>query len=136
MHASGARTAYVCNTTTQPGQTDGFDAVTHVRELVRYLGEGRLDYVLLNTHVPAGEMIAAYRRDDVHYMPVTPEEVQQVKALGPIPIVGNFVEEGWQGKRALHKLDTIRHDPRKVATALQSLIAGGGVRTGVPLGAA
>ncbi len=136
VHASGARTAYVCNTTTQPGQTDGFDAVTHVRELVRYLGEGRLDYVLLNTHVPAGEMIAAYRRDDVHYMPVTPEEVQQVKALGPIPIVGNFVEEGWQGKRALHKLDTIRHDPRKVATALQSLIAGGGVRTGVPLGAA
>jgi len=136
VQASRARTAYVCNTTTQPGQTDGFDTVTHVRELRRYLGEGRLDYVLLNTHVPASETIAAYRQDDVHYMPVTPEEVQRVKALGPIPIVGNFVEEGWQGKRTLHKLDTIRHDPRKVATALQSLIAEGEVRTGCPQGAA
>jgi uncharacterized cofD-like protein len=118
-----ARTAYICNTTTQPGQTDGFDTVAHVREMLRYLGEGHLDYVLLNTQVPSEEMLEAYRRDEVHFMPVTPEEIRQVKALGPIPVVGNFVEEGWRGKRTLHKLDTIRHDPHKVATALQTLIA-------------
>jgi uncharacterized cofD-like protein len=117
-----ARTAYICNTTTQPGQTDGFDTVAHVREMLRYLGEGHLDYVLLNIQVPADEMIAAYRRDNVHFMPVTPEEIRQVRALGPIPVVGNFVEEGWGGKRTLHKLDTIRHDPHKLATALQALI--------------
>jgi len=117
-----ARTAYICNTTTQPGQTDGFDAVAHVQEVLRYLGGGHLDYVLLNTQVPAEEMIAAYRQDDVHFMPVTPEEIRRVKALGPTPVVGNFVEEDWRGKRALHKLDTIRHDPHKVATTLQSLV--------------
>ena len=117
-----AKTAYICNTTTQPGQTDGFDTVAHVREMLRYLGEGHLDYVLLNTQVPSEEMLAAYRRDEVHFMPVTPEEIRQVKALGPIPVVGNFVEEGWQGKRTLHKLDTIRHDPHKVAAALQALV--------------
>jgi 2-phospho-L-lactate transferase/gluconeogenesis factor (CofD/UPF0052 family) len=109
--------------TTQPGQTDDFDAVAHVQEVLRYLGEEHLDYVLLNVQVPADDMIEAYRRDDVHFMPVTPEEIRRVKALGPIPVVGNFVEEGWRGKRALHKLDTIRHDPHKVATALQSLVA-------------
>ncbi len=124
-----AKTAYVCNTTTQPGQTDGFDTVAHVQEVLRYLGEGHLDYVLLNTQVPADEVIAAYRRDDVHFMPVTPEEIRRVKALGPTPVVGNFVEEGWQEKRALHKLDTIRHDPHKVATALQALVAEGEVRS-------
>ena len=117
-----AKTAYICNTTTQPGQTDGFDAVAHVQEVLRYLGEEHLDYVLLNVQVPADDMIEAYRRDDVHFMPVTPEEIRRVKALGPIPVVGNFVEEGWRGKRALHKLDTIRHDPHKVATALRGLI--------------
>ncbi len=116
-----AKTVYICNTTTQPGQTDGFDAVAHVQEVLRYLGAGHLDYVLLNTQVPVDEMIAAYRQDDVHFMPVTPEEIRRVKALGPIPVVGNFVEEDWRGKRALHKLDTIRHDPHKVATTLQSL---------------
>ena len=117
-----AKAAYICNTTTQPGQTDGFDAVAHVQEVLRYLGAGHLDYVLLNTQVPTDEMIAAYRQDDVHFMPVTPEEIRRVKALGPIPVVGNFVEEDWRGKRALHKLDTIRHDPHKVATTLQSLV--------------
>lgn len=123
IKAARAKTAYLCNTTTQPGQTDGFDTVAHVREMLRYLGGGHLDYVLLNTQVPSEEMLAAYRRDEVHFMPVTPEEIRQVKALGSIPVVGNFVEEGWRGRRALHKLDTIRHDPHKVATALQSLVA-------------
>ncbi len=118
-----ARTAYICNTTTQPGQTDGLDAVAHVQEVLRYLGGGHLDYVLLNTQVPAEEMIAAYRQDNVHFMPVTPEEIRRVKALGSIPVVGNFVEEGWRGKRVLHKLDTIRHDPHKVAATLQGLVA-------------
>ncbi|MBI4736807.1 MAG: YvcK family protein [candidate division NC10 bacterium] len=122
IKATRAKTAYICNTTTQPGQTDGFDTVAHMREMLRYLGEGHPDYVLLNTQVPSEEMLAAYRRDEVHYMPVTPEEIRQVKALGSIPVVGNFVEEGWRGKRTLHKLDTIRHDPHRVATALRGLV--------------
>jgi uncharacterized cofD-like protein len=122
VRESRARTVYICNTTTQPGQTDGFDNVAHVREMVRYIGEGHLDYVLLNTHVPPDDMIAAYRQDDIHFMLVTAEEIRRIKALGPTPIVGNFVEQDWQGKRTLHKLDTIRHDPHKVATALQTLM--------------
>ncbi len=128
IQESRARIAYICNTTTQPGQTDGLDVVAHVREVLRYLGEGHLDYVLLNTQVPADEMIASYRLDGVHFMPVTPEEVRRIEALGPTPVVGNFVEEGWQGKRRLHKLDTIRHDPHKVATVLRTLIAETGAR--------
>ncbi len=123
-----ARTVYICNTTTQPGQTDGFDAVAHVREMLWYLGEGHLDYVLLNTQVPTDEMITSYGLDGVRFMPVTPEEIGEVRALGPVPIVGNFVEEGWRGKRMLHKLDTIRHDPYKVAAALQALVANTGAR--------
>ena len=117
------KTAYICNTTTQPGQTDGFDATAHVREVLRYLGDGHLDYALLNIQVPSQEVITAYRADDVHFMPVTPEEIRRVKALGPIPIVGKFVEDEWQGKRVLHKLDTIRHDARKVAAVLRGLVA-------------
>lgn len=120
------KTAYICNTSTQPGQTDGFSAGAHVREILRYLGDGQLDYVLLNIQAPSEDAVAAYRDDDVHFMPVTPEEIRLVKAQGPIPVIGNFVEDGWAGKRALHKLDTIRHDARKVATALKALVTDGG----------
>ena len=120
------KTVYVCNSTTQPGQTDGFDVVGHVQEILRYLGEGQLDYVLLNIQVPAADVVAAYRADEVHFMAVAAEEIQRVKALGPIPIVGDFVEADWRGKRSLHKLDTIRHDPQKLAASLQTLLLDGG----------
>jgi uncharacterized cofD-like protein len=128
LAVSAARTVYICNTTTQPGQTDGLDIVAHVEEVLRYLEDRRLDYVLLNIQAPREEMLAAYREDEVHFMPVTPEEVRRVRALGPIPVVGNFVEEGWQRKRRLHKLDTIRHDPHKVAMALRALTEDGCVQ--------
>ncbi len=120
--ASRARTAFICNTTTQPGQTDGLDIPAHVEEVLRYLGGRPLDYVLLNIQVPREEVLAAYREDEVHFMPVTPETIRRVKQIGPIPVVGNFVELGWRGKRVLHKLDTIRHDPARVAAALRGLI--------------
>ncbi len=119
--ASRAKKVYVCNTTTQPGQTDGFDPADHVQELLRYL-DGALDNVLVNAEVPPAEMVEAYERDGVRFMRVTPREVQRIRTLGPVPIVGDFLEEGWQGKRSLHKQDTIRHDPHKVAAALRGLV--------------
>jgi len=122
LRSARAKVVYVCNTTTQPGQTDGFDIVAHAERVLRQLGEGRLDYVLLNTQEPTTEMIDAYREDGVHFMPVTGADIERLRRLGPLPILGNFVETDWRGKRSLHKLDTIRHDPRKVATALQTLV--------------
>jgi uncharacterized cofD-like protein len=119
------KTVFVCNTTTQPGQTDGYDPAEHVRELSRYLGPGHLDYVLLNTQPPPPEALAAYAEDGVHYMPVTADQVGRIGAMGPVAVTGSLLEDDWQGKRALHKLDTIRHDPTKVAEALCGLAAGG-----------
>jgi len=121
LAASRSKKVYICNTTTQPGQTDGFEPAAHVQELLRYL-EGGLDHVLVNVEIPQSEMIEAYQRDGVHFMRVTPHEIQRIRALGPVPIVGDFLEEGWQGKRALHKQDAIRHDPHKVAAALRGLV--------------
>jgi uncharacterized cofD-like protein len=122
LRSARAKVVYICNTTTQPGQTDGFDIVAHAEQILRHLGAGHLDYVLLNTQDPATEMIAAYREDNVHFMSVTAADIERLRRLGPLPILGNFMETGWQGKRALHKLDTIRHDPHKVATVLQTLV--------------
>jgi uncharacterized cofD-like protein len=121
LGASRAKTVFICNTTTQPGQTDGLDPAAHVRELLRYL-DGRLDYVLLNSEAPGAAMIEAYARDGVRFMPVTAQDIRRIQEMGPTPVTGGLLEEGWRGKRALHKLDTIRHDPRKVAAALRGLV--------------
>ena len=40
---------YVCNVATQPGETDGFGLVEHVRALHNHIGPGLFDYVIYNT---------------------------------------------------------------------------------------
>src|SRR5262249_12612445 len=43
LQATRGQVAYICNTTTQPGQTDGYRAIDHVRRMVAALGPGALD---------------------------------------------------------------------------------------------
>ena len=61
--ARGACTVYVCNTTTQPGQTDGFTVYDHVAEIASYLGRQQLDYALVNTGLPPAHVAERHRRD-------------------------------------------------------------------------
>jgi uncharacterized cofD-like protein len=46
--ASRAKKIYICNIMTEPGETTGFQAGDHVREIVKYLGRDCLDYILLS----------------------------------------------------------------------------------------
>lgn len=45
---------YVCNVATQPGETDGYGVVEHVRALHNHIGQGLFDYVIYNSNL-AGE---------------------------------------------------------------------------------
>ncbi len=51
LAASSARVIFVCNTTTQPGQTDGMTVRDHVEVVSRLLGRTP-DHVLLNSELP------------------------------------------------------------------------------------
>ena len=48
IQASKAFKVYVCNMTTQPGETDGFDVQAHLQALEDHVGEGLIDLLLLN----------------------------------------------------------------------------------------
>jgi hypothetical protein len=71
-------------------------------------------------------MIKAYQRERISFIKPSQEEINRIKEMGIIPITGNFIERGWQGKRLLHKLDTIRHDPIRVRKALMKIFEEGG----------
>ena len=49
IDASKAKIMYVCNMTTQPGETDGFKVSDHVNLLNRYLGKKKIDIVIANS---------------------------------------------------------------------------------------
>ena len=48
VRVSKARKMYVCNSLTQPGETDDFTVSKHVEMLEKYLGEGAIDAVIAN----------------------------------------------------------------------------------------
>jgi uncharacterized cofD-like protein len=49
IRTSRAMKIYICNITTQPGETDGFDGYDHVNTLIEHVGEGLFGTVLCNS---------------------------------------------------------------------------------------
>ena len=45
---SNAKLMYVCNMVTQPGETDGFSVMDHIKMLNSYLGNHKIDVVIAN----------------------------------------------------------------------------------------
>ena len=59
--------------------------------------------------VGSPDMVAAYGADQVHFMPVTPEEIRRVKALGPMPVVGDLkVDQDGRASWFSHKSEEVR----------------------------
>lgn len=122
VRETAAFCVYICNTTTQPGQTDGYTASRHVEQVLAYLGEGNLDAVLLNTAPPLPSAIERLARDGVRVAPTTDGEIARIRALGVTPVLGHYTEELDEKRELWEKQDSIRHDPARVARALASLL--------------
>ncbi|MGH9840283.1 MAG: gluconeogenesis factor YvcK family protein [Blastocatellia bacterium] len=57
---SRARKVYICNVMTEYDETDGFDAMDHVRQLLDYAPELRLDYAVFNSTPISPAMLEQY----------------------------------------------------------------------------
>ncbi len=120
---SKALKVYVCNTTTQPGQTDDYSLSDHVQQVVSYLGLGILDYVVLNASPPSADLLELYARERVNVLLPTPQEIHKIKTMNVKPVLAD-VADTQSGKRALwQKQDTIRHNPDLIAATLLDLLA-------------
>ena len=120
---SAALKIFVCNTTTQPGQTDDYSLSDHVQQVVNYLGLGILDYVVLNSSKPGADLMELYARERVNVLLPTPQEVHKIETMNVKPVLAD-VADTRSGKRALwQKQDTIRHSPELIADTLMSLLA-------------
>lgn len=103
---SRAATAYVCNVATQHGETDYMGYEEHVRQIVKYLGEGELDYAVLTSHKPDASDIKPEWNVD--------------------PIIWDGKETTSDGVRIVAKdvvnpASPLRHDPVKLAQVLIEL---------------
>jgi uncharacterized cofD-like protein len=101
--APGMR-VYVCNVATQPGETGTFSAAEHLEALFEHIGEGLIDYVLINHNWHARQP------DGWLGQPVQIDE----RRLEELPVV--VIEEDLVDVANAH-----RHDSAKLAAALVRL---------------
>jgi uncharacterized cofD-like protein len=101
--ATGVR-VYVCNVATQPGETGEFTAAAHLRALFDHIGDGLIDYALLNSNH------AARRPEGWLGQPVQVDE----RRLEQLPVT--VIEEDLIDVANAH-----RHDSAKLASALMRL---------------
>jgi len=87
VRATKALKIYICNTATQPGETDGYDVQDHIRALVEHVGPQVFDLVLINDNLNA-EFPTDWR-------PIPPS-------------VGDIISSGM--RVPVHRADLIDHD--------------------------
>jgi uncharacterized cofD-like protein len=124
LRQARGQVVYICNTTTQPGQTDGYRALDHVRRLVELLGPGTLDAVLLNSSPADPAALARFARDGVFPLQPDEREIADIAALGVRPVTRELAERGDAQRTLWNKQDSIRHDPAALQAALRELAAG------------
>ncbi len=122
LRETKAMVVFVCNTTTQPGQTDNYRAIDHVCRIVELLGPDVLDAVLINCSTERDpQVLDQYAAEGIHLLQPDDEEIARIAALGVRPYARDYAEQR-QGKRQLwNKQDTIRHDPDVLGQALWKL---------------
>ncbi|HWQ12097.1 MAG TPA: gluconeogenesis factor YvcK family protein [Roseiflexaceae bacterium] len=125
LRAARGTVVYVCNTTTQPGQTDGYRAADHVRRVVEALGVGTLDVALINRSAPDEAALAAYAAQGLHLLRPDDAELVEIAGLGVRVVARPLTEQAPGGRALWNKQDTIRHDVRALGEALAALARGG-----------
>ena len=108
--ASSAFKIYICNVMTQMGETEGFTASDHVREIIKHTRKDILDAVILNSSdISATEALERYQMGNSY--PVLPD-VDEIRALG----YKSFSED------IVGVKDYVRHDSAKLVQVLIKVI--------------
>lgn len=64
IKASKAKTMYICNLFTQPGETDDFKVSDHIKLLEEYLGKDTIDIVVANSSKMNSNLVKKYETEE------------------------------------------------------------------------
>jgi uncharacterized cofD-like protein len=87
LRDSPARRVYISNTTTQPGQSDGYTLTDHVAAVLDHGGPGVLDGVLVNTAAPPPAQAAPLAAAGVHPVLPSPGELDALAARWDLTVL-------------------------------------------------
>jgi uncharacterized cofD-like protein len=116
-----AKVIFVCNLTNKKGHTIGWEVDDYVAALERYIGQGRVDYVIFNAKKPSAKLVAHYEKQEgkdtlVKFDPKrnAKRSYQVVKA----DIVSALVPKIEAADAIASTRSFIRHNPKKLAQVI------------------
>jgi len=111
LEKSKAKIIYICNIMTQPGETDDFLVSHHIKLLNKYLGNRKVDAVVVNNGLISSEIIKNYETSEAKDL--VDVDYENIKRLDALIIEDNYV---------LIENNTIRHNSLKVSIDLLSYL--------------
>jgi uncharacterized cofD-like protein len=118
VRSADAIRVFVLNLMTEPGETDGFDAVRHLDVVCAHLGALPFDYVIFNTARVPEHLAAAYAARGSYPVAVTARDLSAMRDHGVQPLGAPLVSEGPLGR--------VRHHPGRLATTITACARFGG----------
>lgn len=101
------KTVVVCNLMTKWGETNGYKASDMVRELLKYSGLKKFDYVICNSKAAPPKLLKAYEKERKFPM----ECDENLSKYAANTITGDFFS----------RADIARHDSEKIAKVISKL---------------
>ena len=101
IYNSSAPKVYICNVMTQPGETDNYELMDHVRAILDHSREDLLDYVIVNTEEIPEETLEKYITDGSKPVMAKPEDEDILKIKNIKLLSDKLIDV---------KKDYIRHD--------------------------
>lgn len=111
LEKSHAKIIYICNIMTQPGETDDFSVSHHIRLLNKFLGNRKVDAVVVNNGLIESEITQKYANSEEKDL--VEVDYDNIKKLGSEIIENNYV---------LIENNMIRHNALKVSIDLLSYL--------------
>ncbi|MBW6441807.1 YvcK family protein [Patescibacteria group bacterium] len=121
IHYVKAKKILVVNLMAKIGQTENFKVSDFINEVERYLGEGALNYVIVNSKNPSKDLVERYK--DIDKANLIEDDVGGTYSRAKI-IRADILSDDAYEKSSSDKVrrSLIRHDPDKLAKVIYKLV--------------
>lgn len=110
---SSAIKIYIPNVMTQPGETDCYNVLDHVRAIIKHSKEGILNYIITNIEMIPEETLDKYQKDGAKAVIITEEEEKILADMNIKVIKDKLIDI---------KKNYIRHDAIKLSQIILDLV--------------
>ncbi|MFC1546779.1 uridine diphosphate-N-acetylglucosamine-binding protein YvcK [bacterium] len=101
-----AKKIFVCNIMSQPGETDTYTAEDHLEILIKHIGQGIVDYMIVNNVIVPKRLLNRYKKEGSFPVKYSSKK----KVFGVKKVLGNLF-----GSSISKNAKYARHDPKKLA---------------------